>query len=294
MKFEYIREFVTAAKSVELQQAAAALGISPSSLTKHMTALENEIGASLFKRKRKTELSRFGRLFLPFAKQLADLHDNYSLEISDGLPSPSGSLNIGMSPSQNKDKVRRIFGGFSEAYPDVRLERLFADERQLCDKVRAGKCDIAVVGRISHEEREDGLIFFPFCSYRLSAIFLKSHPLSGATAVDLQQLRYIRTIMDKESSDAGEMLMRQCRALGFEPVIEYTDTYQAFELVRSGEGVLLHTLSPGVLDKNSAFASVPVMPEITSALDLALRREALDSPAWVFMKYVMERENKDR
>ncbi|MBQ6371733.1 MAG: LysR family transcriptional regulator [Oscillospiraceae bacterium] len=286
MKFEHIREFIKAAGSDELQQSAAALGISPSVLTKHMSSLASDIGASLFMRTRKTELSRFGKIFLPYAKQLARLQDEYAADFAGDALAPSGRLMIGISPIQNKDRARQILDGFAAQYPSLQLDLIYADEAEICGKLQAGEFDIAV--REHGNVIGEGLISFPFCRYRLMAIFPKTHPLAGTSDIELQQLRYIKTVMDSKSIAAGETVIRKCRSLGFEPDISYYETYEAFEKIKLGECILLQPISPGLIGSGSAFTSVPVSPEISSELDLVLRREALDAPGWAFMKYAEE------
>ena len=290
MKFDYIREFVTAAKSAELQQAAATLHITPSSLTKHMSALEGEIGADLFLRTRGTQLSRFGKIFLPWAEQLAELHDTYALDFSGNLPAPAGKLRIGISPVRNKDRVRELFDSFAEARPGITLEPLYAEESTLCEQVTAGACDCALVSRQLIENGEDDLICFPFFSYRLSAIFLKEHPLAGAASLGLEQLRYIRIVMDEDYRMLGETVRKKCRALGFEPDLSYYETYEAFNQIRGGESVHLHPISPELIRTSSSFTAVPVTPAMLLDLDLVLRREALDGLLWTFLRFALEKD----
>ena len=77
LKFDYLKEFVSAAGSEEMQQSARELGISPSVLSKHIKSLEQELGVPLFTRSRKTELSPYGKILLPYAQELVKVQDDY-------------------------------------------------------------------------------------------------------------------------------------------------------------------------------------------------------------------------
>ena len=111
MKFEYLREFIVAARSQELQQAAAELGISLSSLSKHLKSLELEIGAPLFVRARRTVLSHYGRILLPYAQELVALQDEYRADFSGGVNS-SGELTVALSPIQFRERSGQVIEEF--------------------------------------------------------------------------------------------------------------------------------------------------------------------------------------
>ena len=63
-----IREFVFLANINNFQEAADALYISQSTLSRHIQSLENELQNKLFDRTtRSVQLSEFGKFFLPYA-----------------------------------------------------------------------------------------------------------------------------------------------------------------------------------------------------------------------------------
>lgn len=70
MELNYLNDFVTLARIRHFQNAADALFISQSTLSKHIKAIESELGQDLFIRSRKcSQLTEFGKLFLPYAKK---------------------------------------------------------------------------------------------------------------------------------------------------------------------------------------------------------------------------------
>ena len=71
MELNYIREFVFLANINNFQEAADALYISQSTLSRHIQSLENELQNKLFDRTtRSVQLSEFGKFFLPYAQEL--------------------------------------------------------------------------------------------------------------------------------------------------------------------------------------------------------------------------------
>lgn len=291
MKFDYIREFIAAADSVELQKAAADLGISPSVLTKHMSALEIKAGTSLFMRKRRTALSRYGEAFLPYAVELVRLQDRYRRDFSGLDPELSGELTIAVSPLYFRDRSRHVISAFTEAFPNVTLNMVYHGDEDIGRMMLTGECDVAFIRKSRFTKHEDGLIYFPFRSIRLSAVIRNDHPLAGADSVDLGMLRYIRIFMYEENLRTSDIVLKRCKELGFVPDLVYTDPYDAQERVKNGEGILLYPVPPEVMDQQP-FSCVPLEPEITCDIELAMRREALSDLPWGFLRFAMEMEKK--
>jgi LysR family transcriptional activator of glutamate synthase operon len=78
VKLSYIKEFITLAETRKYRVAAKKLSISQASLSKHIKHVEWELGIPLFNRTtRKMELSEFGALMLPHARQIIDIEQEY-------------------------------------------------------------------------------------------------------------------------------------------------------------------------------------------------------------------------
>ena len=87
METGYIREFVMLADCLNFSEAAERLFISQSSLSKHIRALERELGGELFVRTTRTiRLSEMGTVYLPYARKIADLCDQ--AEVRGGSAAP--------------------------------------------------------------------------------------------------------------------------------------------------------------------------------------------------------------
>ncbi len=292
MKFDYIREFTIAAASDELQQAAAALKISPSSLTKHMSALESEIGVSLFNRTRKTSLSRYGKIFLPYAQELKALQDRCRQDFSGGSGEIRGALTIAVSPLFYRDRSRLVMSSFSETFPETSINMVFHEDESISGALLSGECDLAFIRKNRFTKHEDSLVYYPFQSNRLYAVMMKDHPLSGADTVDLGMLRYVRMYMYENNLNTSEIIIKRCRALGFEPDLEFVEAYSALEHVRNGDGILLYPMPDDVMDKESQLSYVPLVPLITCDIELAMRREPLSDLQWEFLRFAMEKVRK--
>ena len=77
MRIEYLREYVELCNQLNFNSTAESLHISQSALSKHIKALESDIGATLFERdKHHVWLTAEGEMFLSPAKNIVDLYSN--------------------------------------------------------------------------------------------------------------------------------------------------------------------------------------------------------------------------
>ncbi len=76
MTIERLREFVCLAQNLNFTAAAKRLFISQSVLSRHISAMEQELGVKLFIRnQQRVRLTEEGKAFLPDAKQMIELYD---------------------------------------------------------------------------------------------------------------------------------------------------------------------------------------------------------------------------
>lgn len=289
MKFEYLREFIVAARSNELQQAAAELGISLSSLSKHLKSLELEIGAPLFIRARRTVLSHYGRILLPYAQELVTLQDEYRADFSGGTPSSSGELTVALSPIQFRERSGQVLEEFMLTNPSILLHTAEYGNSELCEQLLARRCDLAFIRSQPLLERKEELVYYPFCADHLVAFLPQEHPLAGEKSVSFLQLRHEKFLLRSENSAIARVVQKECAAQGFEPDIRYVSSFAGYDMIRRGEGITLYLAPPVSADYGSPLAVVPIEPTVVSQVDAVVRREPLSPAAEIFLRFVLER-----
>ena len=86
MDINHVREFIVLAQTGNFMEAAEILFSTQSTLSKHIKNLETEMGVSLFERTtRKVVINKYGQLFLPIAKQIVELQDQYTALLQSHL-----------------------------------------------------------------------------------------------------------------------------------------------------------------------------------------------------------------
>ncbi len=99
LEFQWLKTFITAANYLNYRQTAEALYISQPSVTVHIRHLEKALATTLFKKEgRSMRLTKAGKQFLPYAKQILASFEDGKKALSHYTQGYTSSLSIGISP----------------------------------------------------------------------------------------------------------------------------------------------------------------------------------------------------
>lgn len=288
MKFDYLREFVAAAQSEEMQQCAKNLDISPSVLSKHIKAIEQELGVPLFIRSRKIELSPYGKILLPYAKELLQVQDDYLQDFSQRNEDIAPGLIVGLSSIQFRERTGQLLENFIQKHPqEIQLRE--ADNAALCRMVADGEIDMAFVRTLPNLNRNPELVYVPFCSDPMVAFLPPEHPLANAPGISIEDLKDERILLRSENSSVYRAYTGKCAELGIIPTITFHSSYVAYDMVRRGEGVTLYLAPPTSSNRNqSQLAIVPIRPYLISFVDVVFRPRNLPALGTELVQYVQQ------
>lgn len=270
MKFDYLREFVAAAQSEEMQHCARELGLSPSVLSKHIKAIEQELGVPLFMRSRKTELSPYGKILLPYARELVKVQDDYLQDFLGTAEEVRPQLTVGLSPIQFRERSGQLMENFILEHPqEVVLKE--ADNAALCRMVTDGEIDMAFVRTQPTLTRDPNLVYIPFCSDPMVAFMHPEHPLANAPSVTIEEIKDEHILLRSENSGVYRSYSAKCAELGIVPNITYHSAYVIYDMVCRGEGITLYLAPPAGNKRGQQLSIVPIRPHIISFVDVAFR-----------------------
>ncbi|MBV9529599.1 MAG: LysR family transcriptional regulator [Bradyrhizobium sp.] len=140
--FEAMTAFVRSAELGSFSKAAAESGAKVSTVSRHVSGLEADLGAALFNRStRRLHLTEAGRMFFERAKEiLADVEN--ALDATRSLNDrPKGLLRINVPLVFGRRHVMAHMRDFLDRYPDIRLEAMLTETT--VDLIEAG-ADVAV------------------------------------------------------------------------------------------------------------------------------------------------------
>ena len=270
MDIDYIHEFVVLAGTGNYMEAADRLFLTQSSLTRHIQKLEADLGVTLFDRTtRRIELNQYGRLFLPYAEQIALLQKDYTTAFCNELNRERGTIRIGAIPVMAQYQITDIHARFQQENRNYMLDIQEADSLQLIQMLREERIDFAVI-----RESDDASSSFrkiPITQDTLAALMPKNHPLAGSEHIELKQLYRDSFLLLGRDTFMYSLCVRECRTAGFEPHIAFTSNRvdNIIGLVSKGMGVGLLTKRPVMSANHSDIAVVDVLPAITTTISLA-------------------------
>ena len=141
-----MRILVRVVESGSFSAAARQIGVAPSSVSRQINELEEDLGVRLFVRTtRKLSLTEAGQLYYERATSIINDVDEAKLALAQ-LGAPSGILRITVPSGIGRDLVASAVPAFLDKYPAIKIVLSMTD--QVLDIVDAG-IDVAIrVGRL--------------------------------------------------------------------------------------------------------------------------------------------------
>lgn len=167
-----------------IHSAASELGLSQPALTKRLKSIEDRLQLVMFHRlPRGVRLTSAGKIFLDGGAELPVHAADFQEEIFLHRAGHKENLRVGIKPGLNDIFVRRSMTSFAKSYPKVKLKIQLSSSPTLCQAVRSGELDFALVG-LGYEDDlgedpalHESLSFEPMFLMPLEAIVRKSHPI---------------------------------------------------------------------------------------------------------------------
>ena len=144
MNLRSLRCFVAVAEELHFGRAAQRLAISQPPLTQHIKALEQELGALLFVRTRRSvRITEAGSALLDEARRLVAQADGLRAVVQRADRGHRGTLRAGFIPSSVFTDARRLYGRLSTAVPGVRVMWQEMSSTEQVEALQDDKIDLA-------------------------------------------------------------------------------------------------------------------------------------------------------
>ncbi len=291
MELEYLYEFTVIAQLESFSRAAEELCISQSSLSKHVLALERELGVSLLQRgSRRVTLTPTGAKIMPMAREISRLKDGIRAAAEEQTRREKGTLALASIPVMAQYNITGLLADFRREHPKVALEITECEQQELRELLEKGTCQIAFARR-GLEDWED-LESLEFCRDELVAVAPLDHPLSKRDRIEPEVLKGEPLLFLDQQTGFHHLYTALCRGAGFVPNIAYTGRRpeNIIELAAQGMGVALvmgrhvrYLDHPGV-------KAIPFAPAVDSAVCLIRRKDrALSELPKAFWEFVEQR-----
>ena len=278
------RAVLAAAETGSFSRAAEVLRYTPSGVNQLVTAFENELGFSVFRRSTKgVSLTENGQLLLPTVRDFLRQEDRLfelATEINGLL---IGSVTIAAYSSIATHWLPAVIRAFQQDYPHVSIRLMEGIWQEVSGWLDDRTADI---GFFSYQ---DGMPYewIPLAEDPMLALLPPDHPLAGASAYPLKDCEQDDFIMPSLGCDDDvEALFRRN---GIVPKIRFTtmESFSAMSMVEQSLGisVMNQLITEGHICN---IVKLPLDPPSQITMGVALHSKADASPAVkMFLKYAV-------
>ena len=223
--------------------AAQQLFFSPSAVSQHIAALEEQTGTRLVVRgARGVRMTDAGALLVRHADAILRRLDDAESELAALLALRAGRLRLASFASVGATLLPQAIAAFRAAHPGSEVSLIDAEPDIALDALRRGDVDLALVFNYNVVEIVDprGADLVELLVEPIRAIVPAGHPLAARTGVSLEELS-AESWIQCHSAQCRLLLERAAREAGFTPTVAFhTDDYPtAVALVDAGVGVAL-------------------------------------------------------
>ncbi|MCF9330034.1 LysR family transcriptional regulator [Vibrio parahaemolyticus] len=128
-KLNLLKLYVSVVEQGNFTAVANQLGQSPSTISKAISRLEQDLGVRLINRTtRKVQLTEAGFSYLETARNVITTLKSSEEQLAQSIASPSGTLRVSLPLSFGQHYIAPLIPEFCHLYPDVKLDMSFSDE----------------------------------------------------------------------------------------------------------------------------------------------------------------------
>ena len=278
------RAFLAAAETGSFSRAAEVLRYTPSGVNQLVSALEKEVGFSLFSRSTKgVALTANGQLLLPVIREILHQEDRL-FELSaqmNGLL--IGTVTIAAYSSIATHWLPAVIRAFQQDYPHVEIKLMEGIWQEVSQWLEERTADI---GFFSYQENMP-FEWIPLAEDPMVALLPRSHPLAEASCYPLENCEQDSFIMPALGCDDDvEALFAKN---GIEPNVQFTtlESLSVMSMVEQGLG--MSVMNKLITEKRICdIVMLPIDPPSQITLGVAMNSKADVSPAVkMFLKYAV-------
>lgn len=179
LELRHLRVFLAVIESGSQARAARALGISQSTATETISALERVLGAPLFrKQSRRSTLTPAGEALVPYAKRALALTNEILGEVARVSGDAKLTLSVAAVESISTYVLPTRLASMHERWPGARFRVLTATCDDIRELVATGKCDVGLIIEAESATYDDAAL----AKARLAICADPAHPLARQVA----------------------------------------------------------------------------------------------------------------
>jgi len=268
VELRHLRVFVAVVEAGSHTRAAKTLGISQSTVSETLSALERTVGVALFRKP--PALTPAGEVLLRHARRIFAMTGELAAELAKVSADVSATLVVAAVESLSAYVLPSPLAALRERWPNVRFEVITGTCPEIRERVAAGKCDVGLILEGESDAQDDSIV----ATSRFVIVGSIGHPLIGKPATP-DQLRRCDFYMCDASGNYHDVLRRYFEAA--EVPVPRTQPMGTIEGVK--RGISMNGTALGLLPAHAvqselaahALAEIAVRPALPALVMRALR-----------------------
>lgn len=237
-----LRAFVAVAEKQHFSSAATTLGVSQSTLSQALAALEAGVGVNLVERStRRVFLTAEGRQLLPHAQAVVEAVTAFAAAAAGSTDPLSRTLRLGLIPTVAPYVLPTMLAGLAHRLPALTLRVIEDQTERLLGALREGALDAALIALPADTS---GVTEVPIYEEDFVLALPPGHPLSGKRRVPPAALAQLPLLLLDEGHCLRDQALDVCRNAGVTAELANTRAASLATAVQCVTGALGVTLIP--------------------------------------------------
>jgi DNA-binding transcriptional LysR family regulator len=241
IRFDYLRTFLTVARTHSFSAAAKELKTSQGTVSHQIAALETYFDAELFKRAANgVEVTNSGATLKETAEKILQQAQEAKTKMSTAKLNLSGTIRIAASTIPGEHIIPSLIGEFQKKYPDVKFKIKAEDSLNSLESLQTNRADFAAVGTLLRFEEKFSSI--QIGKDRLVLIVSCNHPLAERKTAKLKELLAFPFVNREETSGTRKEIEYLLNQSNLNPqqlkvILELGSTESVITAVSEGRGI---------------------------------------------------------
>ncbi|MEL6136954.1 MAG: LysR family transcriptional regulator [Cyanobacteria bacterium J06628_6] len=282
MRLEQLQTFLAIADTGSFQAAARRCGITQSTVSRQIRALEDDLGLPLYHRTAQAKLTVGGERLLPRARRIWQEWQQATKDIEDLVAGRQPELCIAGIHSVCAHLLPPIVTQFCQRYPDVQLRVTALGSDRSLKVLRDGLVDIAVVMHNPLLTSNQEMVVTPLYEEPVEVLMSATHPLSQHGIIPWAALAQYPQVVFKDGYGMQRLVQAQFNEVDGElKVALELNTLDAFRgVVRQGNLIALLPQSALAESRRDTGLAVrkTAQPELTRKVVMVTTQDRLQLP----------------
>ncbi len=241
MRVEQLQTFLAIVETHSFLQAARRCGLTQSTVSRQIQALETDLQSALFHRSNQAKLTVVGEELLPHARKICDEWQQATQKINDLLTGKQPEICVAAIHSVCAYFLPPVLQQFCLQYPEVQLRVTALGSDRALKVMRDGLIDVAIVMQNRLFTSSADLVVSELYSEPIEALIPTGHPLAKYSVIPWAELVLYPQVVFKDGYGMQRLVQEQFSKLGakLQAVLEL-NTLDAFRgVVQQGELIAL-------------------------------------------------------